>query len=256
MKNTIIAVDLDETLLHSDKSISQRTINILKKCQNLGATIVVSTSRDAINSEQYAKVINADYICSNGGNMITNSKGDILHLNPFPKSESQDFINKFYDYTDEIYVDCASGFYGKYNTGFSTDWILNLATKEDLLKLDAIKLFIHKNEKWNNLVEDFCLKRGHILRDVRDFEYYIITQGNTDKFYALQKLMADLGKSTVFAFGDDWSDLISIQNATYGVAMANSRPQILEKAPFKTTSNNDDGIAVFLEKFLQSNNLE
>ena len=52
------------------------------------------------------------------------------------------------------------------------------------------------------------------------------------------------------AIGDSPNDIEMVQDAGFGVAMENSIPLLKEKADYITLSNNDDGVAEVLEKFV------
>ena len=49
-------------------------------------------------------------------------------------------------------------------------------------------------------------------------------------------------------FGDDFGDMEMIEKSGCGVAMANSQPEVLAMAPHITLTNEEDGVAVFIEK--------
>ena len=53
MHKTVLLFDLDGTLLRSDKTISERTLEVLRKCREKGILIGVSTSRGEKNSLQF-----------------------------------------------------------------------------------------------------------------------------------------------------------------------------------------------------------
>lgn len=54
----------------------------------------------------------------------------------------------------------------------------------------------------------------------------------------------------VLAFGDDLGDLEMLRLAEHGVAVANALPRVLAAAPYRTASNEADGVALALEALL------
>jgi hydroxymethylpyrimidine pyrophosphatase-like HAD family hydrolase len=52
------------------------------------------------------------------------------------------------------------------------------------------------------------------------------------------------------AIGDSRNDVPMLRWAGVGVAMANALPEVIEAAPFVTTSNDDDGVARAIERFV------
>ena len=57
MKYKTIIVDLDRTLLHTDKSVSKYTIDTLKKCKEKGMNLVVATGRPLRNTTEYNDIL-------------------------------------------------------------------------------------------------------------------------------------------------------------------------------------------------------
>ena len=55
------------------------------------------------------------------------------------------------------------------------------------------------------------------------------------------------------AFGDGGNDLTMLEYAGKGIAMANSQKHVLEIADEITLSNDEDGVAVMVEKYILSN---
>ena len=52
------------------------------------------------------------------------------------------------------------------------------------------------------------------------------------------------------AFGDGMNDLTMLEYAGIGVAMGNAKEELKEIAQYTTLSNDQDGIAYALERFL------
>ena len=75
-----------------------------------------------------------------------------------------------------------------------------------------------------------------------------------DKAQSLERLLEVLGltREAMIACGDGYNDLSMIQYAGLGVAMENAVLPVRQAADFVTKSNNDDGIAHVIEKFIFS----
>lgn len=73
-----------------------------------------------------------------------------------------------------------------------------------------------------------------------------------DKASSLERLLARIGltKEQMIACGDGYNDLTMIQYAGLGVAMENAVLPVRKAADYITLSNNDDGIAHVVEKFM------
>nr|MBP3598099.1 HAD hydrolase family protein [Eubacterium sp.] len=63
-------LDLDGTLLHSDGSISAKTLDVLHECKDNGIIIVVATARFWFKAEKYVDMINPDYAILADGTQI------------------------------------------------------------------------------------------------------------------------------------------------------------------------------------------
>jgi len=75
--------------------------------------------------------------------------------------------------------------------------------------------------------------------------------GMVSKGHALFEVAEHLGIeiSNIMAFGDGNNDISMIETAGIGVAMENATPDVRSVANEITLSNNDDGVAEFLEDF-------
>jgi Cof subfamily protein (haloacid dehalogenase superfamily) len=83
-KMRILALDLDDTALHSDISISKPTRNTIKQAEKEGATVVLASSRIPEAIGRYVRLLGLDkqpgYIISKNGALITESNtGKIIH---------------------------------------------------------------------------------------------------------------------------------------------------------------------------------
>lgn len=57
-------------------------------------------------------------------------------------------------------------------------------------------------------------------------------------------------KEEMIAVGDGFNDLSMIQYAGLGVAMANAQEIVRQNADYITLSNEEDGVAAVVEKFI------
>ena len=75
---------------------------------------------------------------------------------------------------------------------------------------------------------------------------------NIDKATSLDKMLASVGltRENAICCGDGFNDMTMIQYAGLGVAMENAQPAIKEAADYITKSNNEDGIAHVIDKFI------
>ena len=91
-KNTckLLLFDLDGTLLQSDKTISKRTLSVLKQCREKGILIGVSTSRSEQNSLVYLNELMPDILISSGGAL------PILVIAEYIKKRKREYYHEKY----------------------------------------------------------------------------------------------------------------------------------------------------------------
>ena len=75
MRLKTIIVDLDRTLLRTDKTISEYTVSILRQCKAHGIRIMVATARPLRTIKQYCEIVEFDaMVVSNGARVISNNQ--------------------------------------------------------------------------------------------------------------------------------------------------------------------------------------
>ena len=251
--NHIIALDLDETLLNSNGKITERTMMTLAKCKSLGFVIVISSARGYGKCIKFAEAISADYICCQAGNMIVDHNKTIIYKNAFDQKDVCNLIDHFSKYTNNFTIDSDFNLYGGLDDDFAHSWGVIHCPTEDLKTMTAYKICVGYEESYRQELIDYCKNHNFVCREMRSGTLMIITPANSDKYFALEQLMQKLGSdpSKLVVFGDDISDLLSIQKAGFGVAMSNSRKEVLDNAKYITLSNDEDGVADFLENHFE-----
>ena len=83
MKYKLVAVDLDDTILHSDKTISEYTKAVFEKLSKK-VKIVVATSRGIQRAEEYAKQLHASALVSLNGAVVYDD-GFLIKTTPIPE---------------------------------------------------------------------------------------------------------------------------------------------------------------------------
>lgn len=250
MLSKVIILDLDGTLLRKDKTVSQKTIDILKKCKNRGNIILFATARPPRDAYKYVPENLRDnpIICYNGA-CIINGK-DILYKKEIKKDDVFETLKniKKLNY-EKICLEINDKLYSNFNV---EKFFGKVPCEEvDLFKLDfegAFKIIVC-NEK---IDED-------ILKNIPKTCKGIITDNNSlcqimncesSKWNSINYLLQKLNHSSddVIAFGDDYNDMDMIKNACIGVAMENAEEDLKTIAKYVTVTNEEDGVAKFLEK--------
>ena len=245
----IIAVDLDETLLNSQRQVTKYALDVLNDFKKRGFILAISSTRGYGSCKQIAKQINADYVCCQSGNMIVDQSGNVIYKNGFSKSEVSQLIDTFKMFTDEFFIDSDENLYGGKNDDFAKRWGAVHCKIEDLPNMNAYKICVGYKPHYVDKIQEYRQAKGYVCREMRTDPLMLITPANSDKFYALEKLIDILNTDLnhLIVFGDDNSDTLSIQKAKYGVAMQNARPEVLSQAKFVAKSNEQDGVAHFLQ---------
>lgn len=137
--------------------------------------------------------------------------------------------------------------------GFNVVFLKNLSSG-DIETVDKIKNLIPRIEK----VENIEIKNRHkSLLDVKFKDdktvFCDIANIDSNKGIAVKKMLEILNikKEETIAIGDDNNDLSMFEQVGYKVAMGNAIDIVKEKADEITLSNDEDGVAVFLEKLLK-----
>lgn len=242
-----LVFDLDDTLLRRNRKISDYTLKVLNKAHELGLKIVFNTSRSKQNSAQYADIVHPDYGIYNGGCQIVDKDGNDLYTNTINKEDTKRLTKYLSSICPKISVQTKEHFYASdkdYRGQNAIHYDFKDGLEEDCFKIlclnDDLPL-IKKIAKENNLELQNYLNGGWNRLSVK----------GANKWFGLKKLIELLSadKDEFMTFGDDVGDMDMILNSGVGVAMKNSQPQLLKVAKNITLSNEDDGCAVFINKY-------
>lgn len=272
----LIALDLDGTLFNSQSQISAHNIDTIKKANEAGATVVISTGRpySGLPFEQLKGSGIRFAITTNGSAIYEIESGKCL----FEEAMDEEIILPILDFllTKDIHMDafiggkgytpvqCVAAGQKLANPPALKHYILNTR-----VRVDNLPLFIHENHlKVQKMTLNFY-PEGGIFKDREEVRKYLesnpavttvsggynnleFTRTDVNKGVGLQKMaqLLDIPVAQTMAVGDTENDLAIIRAAGVGVAMGNATAAVKSAADYITTSNDEDGVATAIAHFL------
>ena len=253
MPYKLIAVDLDGTVLHSDKTISSYTLAVLKKCRAKGIQLAVATARSEQAARRYLDLLVPDVVISNGGALVR-AGGQTVHRCMLP-AEISDALCAFFFHQKgfrSVNVETETGFYVSWEKAASPDyshaihWDFPAPLGKDTYK---ISVELEQSEAAWEAAKRFP---ACVMTPFAGEDCYRFAHRHADKGSAIGKAAAYLNiplERTV-AFGDDFVDIGLLKACGKGIAMANAVGEVKQAADAVCEENDRDGVARWLEENL------
>jgi Cof subfamily protein (haloacid dehalogenase superfamily) len=263
----MIALDLDDTLLRSDLSISYRTRNAVRKAAAAGVTVVLASSRSTDAVERIAKLMGmnkkAGYIIANNGTVLQESEtGAIVFdakipveagLLVYDMADAEGFAVQIYD-EDIMYISRSNEFaeYDQKVTGLRQVVVENFRAmvaagcRRMLIPADPMLL-----EPLAGLLASYAGEDA-ALRNTKPYILEVlppaVDKGST---LALAAEKLKIPRESVLAVGDSMNDESMLRWAGVPVAMVNGDDRIKEISVLVTDKSNDeDGVAEVIERYV------
>lgn len=267
MKQHLIVLDLDGTLLTDEKKISVKTKNTLEKAMAQGHQVMIATGRPYRSSEEYYKELGLTTpIVNFNGAFVhhpTDNQWGRFHT-PIDLETVYEVVESMHDYNfhnivaevlDDVYVHHHDEkLMDIFRMGDPT---ITTGDLRNYLKVNPTSMLIHAPfEK----VEEIHDHLNHVHAEVIDHRRWgapwhviEIVKSGLSKAVGLDRVSKSLGiaKENIIAFGDEDNDFEMIDFAGVGVAMGNAIDPLKNIANEITSSNNEDGIAEFLNERLK-----
>ena len=248
----LIASDLDDTLVKGDKSISAYTAKIFAECSRQGIKTGIATARLLAATEKEQSILRPDFRIVSGGAMVLLG-GKVTFFQGMGKEETSDFLSVLQRKGAEgILAGCRERMYTN-SRRFEKSPRLRTAIYQNFekpLEEEACQIFfrLQDEEEGKRLKEDFPFFDWFLYRDGT----YAVTAKGVSKARALRETarLYDIAPAQMAAFGDDEGDCEMLTLCGVGVAVENALPCVKEAALFVTGSNEEDGVARFVERYI------
>lgn len=267
MNTKLIAIDLDGTTLKDDRTISQKTIDVITKVRELGHKVAIVTGRPYRTSSAYYEELQLD-------SPIVNFNGALCHFpgkpdwdHTYHKKLPVDVVNELFRLrtNEQINLVAAEVDFKIYTSSryipypdFFPEGPESARLVEDTQIEDdatAVNVFTKSKFLMNNISKDLIKKYGNFV-EVRTWGGFApcieIVASGVQKAMGVEAVADyyDIKQEDILAFGDEENDYEMIQYAGLGVAMKNGILPLKEIADDMTSHTNDeDGLALYLENY-------
>ena len=265
----LVACDLDGTLLSSNRQVSQENLQAIKKMQEKGIPFVVATGRIYASAKDYAKSLDLQtpVIACNGAVVVDPVDDSILFEYPITSENAYRLIEighqhkihfHFYD-LDTVYMEKNNVLmdeFDRMNVSSPSKNAMNIKIVEDLASIvkdtTLYKLGLKSDQPFaKEAIEAMASIEG--LTVCYSLTYLAdIFNENASKGQAVKDVASlyHLDLSEVMAIGDNENDVSMLKAAGVGVAMFQARDFVKEAANEVTSSNDDNGVAAVINKYL------
>ncbi len=269
MSYRLLVMDIDGTLTNSEKKITQKTKSLLERIQQQGITVALASGRptpgiktvaDELELSRYGGFV----LSYNGAKIIDCRSNKAVYNSVLPR----ELLPEIYNFAVEHKLGIVTYENAGAVSGNGVDKYIELEAGINGLQIKEVDNFV----RYVDFDVNKCLmtadgdylaaiepvmkeKYGDRLSIFRSEPYFleVMPQG-IDKANSLKHLLKHLNltKDEMICCGDGFNDLSMIQFAGLGVAMENAQQCVKDSADFITLSNDNDGVAYVIEKFILS----
>ena len=243
----MIVVDMDRSLLKSDGSIAEVSLNALSACRERGMRIVFATGRPMRKTPEIRAAFAWDGWCHhNGGTVDAGPRRIATHQIPIAQARTlcASLAAAFPDLPLTLET----------NDILYADRPLDLATELTVLpsfdetpNIDADKIILDM-PMWAIYDRVLTMLPDNLYAEVCDDKLVLIMPNGARKENGVTALAEAFGiaMADVLAFGDDFNDVGMVRTCGYGVAMANATDAVKAAADCMCGHHDENGIAEFI----------
>lgn len=272
----LVCVDMDGTLLNTNKNISKRNLQAIEKAHELGVNIAICTGRIFTSANYYGELIGvkAPIIASNGAYIREPESNDAIYKSVLGLDNCCEILSVLKKYSivphfftsDSIFTEelkYFSAYYNEENKNREKKHQISIEiTKkwEEIFKryeTEIIKVVAADDDKDKILAAKLEFKELNSFEVVSSHSNnFEVMSKNTSKGRAV-KILSDfynISPEEVICIGDNENDISMIEFAGLGVAMGNGEESVKTIADYITDTNDEDGVGKVIEKFIIKNN--
>lgn len=257
-----IVLDLDGTLFNSSRHISTRNQEALRKCHAKGLHIIIATARPPRAIQHLpVDILSMGYILYYNGALITHVGKGIREHTAIPSPTAMEIIDFVHtrESTAFITLEHEDRWYELEplkKTEYTTFGIGPDDPKpkpigiQKLGELSPTKILVARFQDLQGIISRFservnilCTDRGSLIQ---------IMEHSVSKESAVEHVLMNLGVTpdVTMVFGDDMNDLGLFHLCGFPVAMGNAIQELKTVAKLVTTTNDEDGVALALERLV------
>jgi len=261
-KPRLIASDMDGTLLRWDDTVSEATVAELERWRTDGVPIVLATGRPPRWMHRIREVLrHGTAICCNGAVLLDLESFEVLEEVALQPELLESISSELRRRQPGTWFAVEYGFEFRHEPIYKPRWDVDVpgvaeATLDELVAQPVAKLLARHEElgpdEFVAVVEDVIDGRATVTHSSSDALAEISAVGVT-KASGLARVAAQhgVGPEDVVFFGDMPNDIAAFEWVRDGggraVAMAHAHPDLMAVATDVTGTNDDDGVAAFLQ---------
>jgi len=261
----MVAMDLDDTLLRHDLTISERTIRSINKAREKGVLVTVATGRMPLSCQRFIEQleIKIPVITCHGAIVKDMESGEIIYRKVIESKIVAEVIQRMQSEKMHCQIYVKDKIYTNMKNEWSEKWrkLSNLQAEE----ADLFEILQQEEEGAEKIVsiddEGLIFEKYTAFQPLFDGRVHLtmskpnfleMSDTTVNKGAALEFLAQKHGikREEIMAIGDSLNDLEMIRYAGLGVAMGNARSEVKKEADYITGTNNEEGVAAAIEKFV------
>lgn len=244
-----VITDLDRTLLHTDKSLSEYTVSVLKKCREKGILIMAASARAIRDIRIYDQLLHFDAVTAINGAIVSLPQKTLEF--GISRNSGESNLSAIMNFPDVFLSIKTSG--GLYSNRDIPAWEPIIYDQFPALPKNVILYKILASSKQKPLYAGIeAVLTDDVYHTIANNELIQIMSNEASKWNGIKHMLSHFGVSPGDAvyFGDDNDDLEAIKNCGVGIAVSNAIPAALAAADHIIDSNDADGVAKFIEAHL------
>ena len=264
-----VFIDVDGTLIRSDHSISNATVDTIQKLKEKNILVVLVSARPLSGIVTIAEkigLLNNPLVSLNGS--YISIEGSIVFNSIIKNGVSNSVHEQLQKYNSTIIYYQQTQWFSEFknnNTDYEQE-ITSVPVKIQSLKktlqywynnnTGANKILVISPERVINKIQDDL--KQQFINDVNIYTskstYLEVINKQASKVNAIKLLMArfNVKREETIAIGDNFNDKEMIEFAGIGIAMGNAPEEVKAIADYKTDTNNNNGVSKALNEIIGS----
>ncbi len=263
MKYKLVAVDMDGTLLNDENIVTNLTRQKIKEIKELGVIFTISTGRPFQGVAKYQQLLDITHpiITYNGAMIVHPQTNEILYEQGLNSEDARKIIELGISFDTTMCIWSDNKLYGNKLNDKIHEY-KKMSGVEPILMSDVDALLEQGITKilWYDEIININSYQQELMNETFDEVTYCTSKpifleffnSSVSKAKAIERLgdIYELNMSEIITIGDASNDVSMIEYAGLGIAMENACTEVKQVANYITKSNNDDGIAYALDKFI------